>query len=216
MLLFLSVLFAPILGPALYALFHGKDRAVRAVDTFVYIAVPALVAWQVLPFALERRSVLILFVAGAGLILPAVFERVSRSLEAHTDNLAIIIGLSGLVLHTLLEGAAFAPWGTEVDPAFAMAVVVHRIPVGLVLWWLLQPRHGTNVAMAGIALLIGGTLLGFVVGSEVLGPADGHGSELYQAFVSGSLIHVVFHQGRGDHAHDGHGHAGHADSGRTD
>ena len=30
--------------------------------------------------------------------------------------------------------------------------------------------------------------------------------ELYQAFVSGSLVHVVFHQGRHDHTHDEQGH----------
>jgi hypothetical protein len=33
--------------------------------------------------------------------------------------------------------------------------------------------------------------------------------ELYQAFVSGSLVHVVFHQGRRDHSHDDHGEGGH-------
>ena len=35
---------------------------------------------------------------------------------------------------------------------------------------------------------------------EPLDPAV-HGAALYQAFVSGSLIHVVFHQGRHDHDH---------------
>jgi hypothetical protein len=210
---FVSALLAPILGPALYALFHGRKRAADALDRFVYIAVPFLVAWQVLPVAFERRSVVILVVALVGLLIPTLFERASRSLADRTDDLAIVVGLSGLMLHALLEGAAFAPWGSAVEARFGAAVALHRIPVALVIWWLIRPRHGSIAALSGVAALVLATLLGFVIGSEVLGPVHGPGLELYQAFVSGSLIHVVFHQGRHDHDHchehtgaDGHHH----------
>jgi len=49
------------------------------------------------------------------------------------------------------------------------------------------------------------TLAGFLVGNELLGPVHGPGVERYQAFVSGTLLHVIFHRGRHDHAHV-HGH----------
>ena len=198
----IAALAAPVAGPVLYGLLHDHPKAVRLVDGFVYLAVPALVAWQVLPFAWEQRSVLAIAAVATGLVVPQAMERVSRLLEHHTDHLALLVGLSGLVVHALLEGAAFAPGSEAVAVPFALAVILHRVPVGLVIWWLIRPRYGVPPASAGVGLLVLATLAGYGVGGEFLGDAHGTGIELYQAFVSGSLVHVVFHQGRHDHRHD--------------
>jgi zinc transporter ZupT len=205
----IAALAAPVAGPVLYRLLHGRARAARLVDGFVYLSVPALVAWQVLAVAWADRSVLPLIAVGAGLLVPEAMERVSRALARMTDDLAILIALSGVVLHDLLEGAAFAPGEEGVAPAFALAVILHRVPVGLVIWWLIRPRHGIGLASLGIATTVLATLAGFGIGGEILGDAHGPMVELYQAFVSGSLVHVVFHQGRHDHSHDDRGEGGH-------
>ncbi len=207
MLYLIIVLAAPVLGPVLYAMFHGGDRAVQLVDRFVYVSGPALAAWQVTPFAFQRGIPLVLGAVAGGFLVPTIFERASRSLEAHADNLAIVVGLSGLVIHATLEGAAFAPLGMPPDAAFGLAVALHRVPVGLIIWWLIRPRHGVPAAAAGVGSLLIATLVGLALGSEFIDPAHGSGTELYQAFVSGSLVHVVFHQGRHDHDHSrGSGH----------
>jgi zinc transporter ZupT len=200
---------APVFGPILYRLLHDHPRAVRLVDGSVYVAVPVLVAVQVLPHAWEERSLLVVAALVAGLLVPEGIERLSHVLERYTDDVALLVGLTGLVVHGLLEGGAFAPNDGSVDTLFALAVVLHRVPVGLVVWWLLRPRHGALAASIGIGLLMGSTLVGWVVGTEVLGGVHGVGMEVYQAFVSGTLVHVVFHQGRHDHTHDddqGHHH----------
>jgi len=190
----------------LYRLLHEHPRAVRLVDGFVYLAVPLLVMWQVVPHALEERSVTILVVVGAGFLLPTAMERASHALERHTDNLALLVGLSGLVIHALLEGAGLAPTSGTVPTPFALAVILHRIPVSLVIWWLICPRFGWPAAVAGVGSIVVATLVGYGLGIELLGNAPGAGIELYQALVSGSLVHVVFHQGRHDHQHHDHGH----------
>lgn len=202
----IAVSAAPAAGPLLYALLHEHPAAVRLVDGFVYLAVPLLVAWQVVPHAWEERSVVALVAVGVGFLVPAVVERVSHALERHTDHVALVVGLSGLLLHGVLEGAGFAPTTGGVPVAFALAVILHRIPVGLVVWWLIRPRYGRLAAATGVGLVVVTTLAGYAVGMEVLGDVHGTGVQLYQAFVSGSLVHVVFHQGRHDHTHDGHGH----------
>lgn len=199
----------PILGALLYRSLHGRNRAVRLVDGFVYVAVPALVAVQVVPHALEERSLLMLAMVALGALVPTAFERASRSLSEHTDNLAIVVGISGLMIHAGLEGAALVPTAEAVDPAFGWAVVLHRIPVGLIVWWLVRPRHGIPLAMVAVGSLVGATLVGAFVGTELTGQAHGPGFELFEAFVAGTLLHVVFHQGRHDHAHDHHDHQGH-------
>lgn len=202
---------APVLGPILYHFLHDHPRAVRLVDGSVYVAVPALVAVQVLPHAWQERSLLVVAALGAGLLVPQGMERLSHVLERYTDDVALLVGLSGLVVHGLLEGGAFAPNDGSVETLFAMAVVLHRVPVGLVVWWLLRPRHGVLAASVGVGSLMAATLAGWLVGTEVLGGVHGVGVEVYQAFVSGTLVHVVFHQGRHDHTHDDHHHGHHHD-----
>jgi hypothetical protein len=197
----IAALVAPLAGPILYGLLHGHARAVRVVDGSVYVAVPVLLAWQVLPAAWESRSLWMLVAVAAGLLVPTALERASHALQHLTDSVALTIGLSGLVLHTFLEGAALVPAQAGHQLAFVLAVTLHRIPVGLVVWWLLRPRYGSGVAAAGVGSILVGTALGYALGMEVLGSVTGQTAEIYQAFVSGSLVHVVFHQGRHDHAH---------------
>ena len=203
MLFLVAALAAPAIGPALYGGLHAHPKAVRLVDGFVYLAVPLLVAWQVVPFAREDRGLVVPLLVLAGLVLPNLFERASRAFEAHTDNFAIIVGLSGLALHALLEGAALGSGGT-VALAFGLSIVLHRIPVSLVIWWLIRPRHGTWAGVAGVAAIVLATLVGYLLAASLGSGEHGSGVEYYQAFVSGTLVHVVFHQGRHDHQHHHH------------
>lgn len=202
MIYLIAALAAPAAGPLLYRILHDHPRAVRTVDGSVYVAVPALLAWQVGHLALERGVLPVLAAAAAGLAIPSIAERVSHALRRHTDELALLMGVSGLALHALLEGAALVPAGPGVTLAFGLAIVLHRIPVGLVIWWLVRPRYGTEAALLAVGAIVIVTLAGYGLGSEVLAGVHGAGADLYQAFVSGSLVHVVFHQGRHDHRHD--------------
>ncbi|KPJ83484.1 MAG: hypothetical protein AMS19_04290 [Gemmatimonas sp. SG8_23] len=91
-----------------------------------------------------------------------------------------------------------------------MAVTLHRIPVSLVIWWLICPRYGSVWSALGVGSIVLATLIGYLVGTGFVGGLHGGALELYQAFVSGSLVHVVFHQGRHDHDHDHEAHHDHA------
>lgn len=193
---------APALGPALYRLLHERPRAARVLDGVMYYVVPMLVAWQILPDAWERRSVLPLVAVGAGVMLPAWIERASHALRHRTDAAALVVGISGLLLHSLAEGAALTPLEASTpSAAFAAAITLHRVAEGLVVWWLVRPRYGVGAATGGIALLLLATLAGLGLGLELLAGVEGTAVGLYQALVAGSLVHVVFHQGRHDHTH---------------
>ena len=197
----IAVAFAPLLAPVLYRVLHDRPSAMETFDKFVYLAVPILVGWQVLPHAWEEQNALLILALTCGVILPIVIERGFQSVADETDNLAIAAGLSGLALHALLEGAALIPGSTPPDTPLVAAIILHRIPMSLVIWWLIFPRFGTKKAATGIGFLVLATLAGYSLGSEFLSGLQGDGPALYQAFVSGSLIHVVFHQGRHDHDH---------------
>jgi hypothetical protein len=54
----------------------------------------------------------------------------------------------------------------------------------------------------GVSAIVLVSLAVYALGSEVICGVHGAGGDLYVAFVSGSLVHVVFHQGRHDHTHN--------------
>ncbi len=162
----------------------------------MYVSVPALVIWHVMEHGWAEYGLVLFGVLALGLAVPLVVERISHSLAPHTDNLALIVGFSGLALHVSLEGAALVPEGT----GFKAAVVLHRLFVGMMVWWLLRPRHGFRIASLGIIAIVSLTVVGYAMGTQWFGG----GTELYQAFVGGSLLHVVFHQSRHDHTHTHH------------
>ena len=196
---FIAALLAPVAGVLLYVWLHNRPSTIRAIDTAVLWMLPVLVAVPVLLHAWAERDIapLIALLLGAGVLY--LVEKISHSLARHTDDLAIFLGVFSMAVHALLEGGALIP--AAASAPFAFAVILHRVAVGLLIWWLLEPRHGVAVAMAGIGAILVATTIGFAAGTEIL--PNGHGAiELYQAFVAGSLLHVVFHQGRRDHRHD--------------
>ncbi|MEM7416024.1 MAG: hypothetical protein AAF389_11040 [Gemmatimonadota bacterium] len=185
------------------------------VDRAVLVLVPLLVAWHIVPHVWQTQEVALVVAVALGVTVPTVVERVFHKVADQTDNVAMLVGLSGLALHALMEGAALAAPG-GVDTPFGIAVALHRVPVGLIIWWLIRPRFGWGLASLAVGALIAVTLAGYGLGGELIptdaahthghthdhGDADGRGwAELYEAFVSGSLMHVVFHQGRHDHDH---------------
>ena len=186
---------APIMGAFLYGWLHDRSGATRLFDGFMYIAIPALVIWQVVPHAWGEHGISVLLVLVLGIGLPTLIERLSTSLASHTDNVALLVGLSGLALHAFLEGAALVPGETGIVPA----IILHRVLVGLTIWWLLRPRHGFRGASLGIAAILAATAGGYAAGTQLF--THGGGAGLYEAFVGGSLLHVVFHKGRNDHRH---------------
>ena len=195
MLLTYASLAAPVVGAILYRWLHDQPRTVRVFDACMFVIVPLLVVWQVVEHTWSDFGWVALGVMGLGLALPLAIERISDSLARHTDSLALVVGLSGLFLHIFLEGAALTLEGA----GFKVAIVGHRLLVGLMIWWLLRPRYGFWIASFGIVATVAVTVAGFATGTHWF--ATSAGAHLYVAFVGGSLLHFVFHQSRQDHAH---------------
>ena len=195
---FIAALLAPVAGVLLYIWLHNRPSTIRAIDTAVLWILPVLIAAQILLHSWPELHIapLVAVLLGAGFLY--LIEKISHSMARHADDLAIVLGVFSMAVHALLEGGALIP--AAASPPFAFAVILHRVAVGLLIWWLIEPRHGVGLAMAGVGAILVATTIGFAAGTEIL--PDGHAAiELYQAFVAGSLLHVVFHQGRRDHRH---------------
>ena len=125
------------------------------------VALPVLVALQVLTQAWSGRTLLPIVAVACGAGLLVVVERLSSTLARYADDVTILFGVLGIGLHAVLEGSALT---AGASPTFVLAVAFHRIAVGLLIWWLVQPRHGTGAAALGVGVIIAATLAGYVVG----------------------------------------------------
>ncbi len=95
--------------------------------------------------------------------------------------------------------------GEESSALLALAVVLHRLPMGLAVWWLVVPILGRRVAIGILAMIAGATVLGFQLASGLLGELSLPIISIFEATVAGMLLHVVAGHEHGHHD-DGHSH----------
>jgi hypothetical protein len=193
LLLSIAALFA---GPALVALFGRAKTIIDALDGFVLITIGGIVLIDLLPHAIHEAGWWAVGVAVLGLLAPMVSER--RMVRA--DGALLWIALAGLVVHALTDGAALVDHGhahgTDQHAShlsLALGVVLHRLPLGLFLWFAVRPAAGAKGALGIVTLVAAATAGGFFGGEAAFTGAPHYALALFQAFVSGSLLHVVLH-----------------------
>ena len=182
-------------GPLLHAGAGHRRGFAPVLDGLTRTAIPGLVFLALIPAAVGDGDWFILAALTAGFLIPVAIERTSRRATRRTHRLALLAGLSGFVIHNGLDGAALATLPLGADPSFPMAVVLHRLPVGLAVWWLVAREVDRRAGIAALGALmlatVGGYLFGVMVGEMV---SDSGALTLYQAVVAGSLVHVAVHQ----------------------
>lgn len=199
-LLILSILILAA-GPLCYR-FVARDARLRALlDGFIIISVGGLILMHVLPESVASIGAGALAAAAAGVLLPLLFERFGGLAARGTHILLMVVAWLGLLTHTMLDGLTLAAHThAEVSASLAAAIVLHRLPVALLIWWLVRPRYGRRVAAGALTAVGVATLAGFGI--------EGHLHDLggsspifayIQAVVAGSLLHVILHN---DHHHD--------------
>jgi len=194
MTLILSIA-ALLLGPAIY-LAGRKNRTVkRGLDALILLSIAVIIAVHVVPDALRQAGWLAVAVLLLGLAFPELLERLFRQ-ATETAHLFIVgLAAAGLLIHAVVDGVALLPTNGS---TLAMAIVLHRIPVGMAIWCVVRPNFGTASAAAVFALVIAATAAGYFVGGSIAELAETRTVALLQAFISGSLIHVVIFR----HGHD--------------
>lgn len=182
-----------ILGPALVWLLRRARWAANAIDAFVLVSVAGLVLLSILPQTIAEAGVAALVAVAAGTALPMLGGRVF-SAKPSVRSATLVLGLLGLALHATLDGVALAAHDHGHDhhgAPLAFAVVLHRLPVGLAIWWLVRPRAGARIAIAAVAAIVLASVLGFVWAHEAHAWMHGAGLAVFQALVAGSLLHVA-------------------------
>ena len=193
--LFWSVLILAAV-PVIYRLCRGRSQALTALDGFVFVSMGGIILLDFLPQALEDGGWPCVVFAVLGVGLPTVIERRAHRLGEHFHRAALYLGLLGLLIHSMLDGVYLGSSGAD-SGLLPLAVILHRLPVGLTVWWLVRWSRGRGAAMLLLGVLAVLTALGYFAGSGLLDGLSGKGLAWFQSLVAGSLFHVVLHRSRG-------------------
>lgn len=188
----IASLIALVSGPVLFAVSRRSDLWLRVADGFVFTAICGLVAVGILPVAVESAGFGALALAAAGFVLPRLFERNrvhNHRVHAFTMQ-AVVLGLS---LDAVIDGIGLAAPGAATNAhTLPMAILVHRVPVSVAIWWLIRPEFGLTKALISLALIGVATVGGYMLGASAAwlsGPLSGY----VVGLIGGFLLHVVLH-----------------------
>ncbi len=185
--LILSIL-ALLLGPVIYALSRRNRIARQVLDGFIFITIAGIICVNIIPEALAVGGMLAVVFLMLGIAFPVIVEHGFRSALHEAHVVVLILAALGLIIHATIDGIALLPaQGSDL----AHAVILHRLPVGMAIWWSLRPSLGAPVAVAAIVTISIATALSYILGAPVVEIAEARSLALVQAFVSGSLIHIV-------------------------
>jgi len=219
MLLFAG-LAALLVGPLLYQLLRPGSRPMSFVDGFTFITIIGLFVFAILPEAIMAAGWPAWAFAALGLLFPLGIERVFHQAMGRAHLAIVLLAVAGLGLHAVIDGLVLLGGehgghghghghghdegaGDAAGFDLALAVILHNIPKGLAVWYLMRPAFGLLRSAAVFGLLLAGTAGGYLAGDQLLHALNAPALAWFQAFVAGSILHVVLHgAGYHEHAHD--------------
>ncbi len=179
---------ALLAGPILCWVSRDHAIARRVINGVVILTIAAIIGFDVVPMAVKHGGVAAVLVIILGIAFPLVLERLFRSATDTAHLIVVAIATFGIMLHAVIDGIAILP---DSGSGLAHAVVLHRIPVGMALWWAVRPSFGTAITITLFVCIVAATAAGYFIGEPMIAMAETRTIALLQAFVSGSLIHVI-------------------------
>lgn len=189
--LLMATLLALLCGPLLYVLARNRQPLLAFLDGFVLVSISGLVLLDVVPDALASGGYISLGFLLLGLLGPTLLEHLLTRARREAHLAALALAVTGLVVHALGDGAALSPAG-DTEGSLALAVAVHSVPVGLVVWWLIFPVFGWRLPTLALLAMCAGTLAGYGYGIELSSVLGERAWAWLQALIAGSILHVVF------------------------
>ncbi len=200
MLLFASFL-ALAMGPLLVWLARAHAWSTILLDSFCLVTVGGFALLHLLPESAHQASWLVMPLALAGFLLPAIAERTIHHGDPGMRRTVMLLALLGIAAHATLDGLLLNGDFTPVDDGdgkhthelTAWAIILHRVPEGVGIWWIVPRTLGVWAAIVVSIVSVVSTLFGFYLGGELLTDQSRGALAMLQALLVGSLLHVVLH-----------------------
>lgn len=195
-MLLLSII-SLFVGPVLYQWLRRGGFAAKAFDSLIIAVLMLLMAFFLIPETwadLGYRSIALIL---AGYLVPGLLEKLIKK-AAHTLHiLSLMLALAGLALHAMLDGAALNSGGLANASNLSLAVVLHRLGVGMMIWMMVQPLFGRKIAFGILAFASLATVGGYLLSEMLVGLESQYAMSVIQALIIGMLVHSLIHRSHG-------------------
>ena len=193
-IMLVASLAALFLGPLIHRVADHEGRIYSLLDGFVVVAVLGLALLEIVPFGVALAGWWALLAVLAGVLLPNLAER--RFGGKSTHRAAAWVAMIGMAFHAFTDGLALISTHAHGDShALEWAVILHRVPVGLAVWWMLTTPDGSGKREGVLALstIAVATIGGYALGGATSVLENSSLVGLLEAFVGGLLLHVISH-----------------------
>lgn len=220
MTLLLLSLVVLILCPLLVHVAQRWPMALSMLAGFVRIALPGLLCFHVVPQSVQNSGLWAVFAFIVGILIPSFLHRLEERSELaadqanhkpHAESIFFIVVVVASFIHATIDGLAFIdvdhslPTQIAEQPhthmhldhtdALGWAVVLHRLPMGLSLWWFGLPRWGKTRVLLLYSMLAVGSSLGALFGNTLLAFAPLAVISIFQSLIAGAVLHAVASHG---------------------
>jgi uncharacterized protein len=188
-------------GPLMVWLLRSHTWSTVVLDSFCLITISGFALLHLLPESAEQAGWLVLPLALVGFILPSIAERTLHHGHPGMRRIVIWLAILGIAAHATLDGLFLNAGGhthaghnhAGTHELTAWAVILHRIPEGLGIWWIVPRTLGVWPAVWITLASIAATLFGYFLGGSVLTDDSQNALAMLQSLLVGSLLHVVLH-----------------------
>lgn len=188
-------------GPLLFEMLARRPRLQGWLNQVMSVVVVGLVGLILFHMVGEAGWWSLAF-ATIGFGAPLVAEHSLHQQALRVHRFTLLFGLAGLALHSLTDGAGLRVSGVEHEVALSWAIIVHRLPIGLAVWWLVKAGINKGSALTALGVMVVATFVGYWIGGHVMAMMDAVARAWFMAFVAGSLLHLGLHRiGRQGHRH---------------
>jgi zinc transporter ZupT len=189
-----------MIGPLVTTWAHRRTGWLDVLDAALLGGVLPLVLFRLVPHLVDEiGGVAVLGVAGGYVAFAAIEGRSHRG----AARLGTAILLPTLAIHSLLDGTALAVAFQQggagaAGAALGLALVIHRVPEGMVIAVALVPTLGVRATMLRIGALAAATVVGALGGRELLAHAPDRALHVVVAVGLGVMLRMVVHNHRAD------------------
>lgn len=192
LLLSLITLFA---GPLFFQWLSASRRLAETLEKAVVVILILLVAVFLIPEIIEPLGVWALGLLCAGYLLPGLLEKAITRAAEQLHLFSLYLALAGLLVHALLDGAGLAGSQLQADSSLALAIVLHRFGMGLMLWMIMQPAFGSRAAWLTLFAMAAATILGYEFSENLLPLAGDTVVAAIEGLIIGTILHSLVHRG---------------------
>ena len=211
-------LVALALGPVLYGACRKLETLRSSLDGFLFVTIAGIVVVHIVPDVFNIAGFVALGFLVLGIAFAFSVERRPTVRNGQGYSWILMVGALGLVLHAAMDGIALLP-GDHLHDAhagdlhdahdhdhdhelghgfdgllsnhLALGVILHRIPVGMAIWWTLRPALGSGIATTALGLIAAATTAAYLLGEPIIALMQTESVACFQAFVAGTLLHVI-------------------------